>query len=575
MCRLAGRSCGSVDSRRPVKQSVRPVTSTSPPAPESYPVLVVEDDPAIRLMVARTLGAQGYAVTAVGSSEEGLAKLAGISNPIVVTDLRLPGLDGFALVRQLRDRGDDFEAVMMTAHADVEGMALGMHLSVFACLRKPFDLHELVAAVAGAANRLFLRLDRRRRAEELEQRNLELEQALERLKESETRRLLSERLASVGRFAAALNHELNNPLAYVHANVALLAEGAATLRRAIDAWVGGARWIDLDPELREESARYAWDLGEMLKETLGGLDLMRQISNDLGSVSRYRRDAIAAFDLNEVVRSACRIACVEPRLRHALSLHLAEGELRVHGNAGRMAQVVMNLVANAAAAADAERENHVRVSTGRAGVWVTLEVSDTGVGIPSERLARIFEPFATFRQDGSGTGLGLAVVQEIVEEHEGSIEVSSDVGRGSRFRVSLPALHQSSPAPPSSGIAPAPARRLRILVVDDDPALRRVIGRALGRRHQVALADGAAQALALIRCERPDVIVTDLMMPEMDGLGLFERIRAEWPTLAERVVLISGTHSLMREAARRAPALPLLRKPFTIDDLERAVLAVA
>lgn len=568
------------------KRSVTPI-STSPPAPERYPVVVVEDDTAIRQLLGRYLSAQGYLVTATGDADEALAKLKGLDSPIVVTDRQLPGQDGLALVATLRATRDDFEAVLVTAFADVDGLSQAMQLGVFACVRKPFELPDVLGAVSGAANRLFLRLDRRKRARELEARNSELETALARLKESETKRMLSERLASLGRFAASLNHELNNPLAYVHANVSLLASGATRLRRAIEAWVAGRGWGDLDGDLREDVARYVFDLPSMLEESEKGLALMRQISSDLGSVSRYRSDSIEVVDLNEVVSSACRVACVEPRLRDQLEIDLASQPIRVRGNAGRLAQVIMNLVANAAEAGDPERPNHVRVSTAREGASAVLAVSDTGIGIPSERVESIFEPFVTFRSEEGGSGIGLDIVKEIVSEHGGVVEVDSAVGQGSCFRVKLPVVTRASTAPRSSTRAKArslprtsrrpalPQGALRLLFVDDDAAIRRVMTRAFSRRHHVRVADSGVSALRAIELEAPDVVVTDLMMPEMDGVTLFEQIAARWPALAHRVVMISGTHALIREARRRAPSLPLLTKPFAVEELERTIREVS
>src|SRR5262249_50399739 len=152
----------------------------------------------------------------------------------------------------------------------------------------------------------------------------ELASALEQLRASESRRVLSERLASIGRFAASLAHEINNPLAYVQTNLALLTDGAPDLVAAVEALATGAAWNELDKEVAHNAAQFAFEMPTVLEECTTGLTLMRQISTDLGSVARYRTEAEEVFDFNDVVRTACRVARVEPRLRAHIELDLSK-----------------------------------------------------------------------------------------------------------------------------------------------------------------------------------------------------------------------------------------------------------
>jgi signal transduction histidine kinase len=543
--------------------------SRNPPSPDRYPVLLVEDDAEIGRIIITTLKASGYRVTRFPSAEDVLEYAPSGSEPfILLADVRLPGMDGLALTAKMRDVRDDFDVVVVTAHADVESLARAIELGIFRCLAKPFALPELRLAVAGAANRLFLRLDRRRHIAELERRNAELMLAMAQLRQSESRRMLSERLASIGRFAASLAHEINNPLAYVSANMAYLRENSATLIEAVAELSEGRHWSELQPDVASKAKELGAELGTLLDECHEGVTLIRQISDDLRSVARYRSDTEEVFDFNDVVRTACRVARIETRFRAKLEFDLAPGRLDVRGSTGRLAQVVMNLVANAAEANDPDRQNTITVRTRQDHGVVRLDVSDHGVGMTDEQRVQIFEPFVTFKV--GGTGVGLAMVHEIVSECGGEIQVESAPGVGSTFRVQLPAAGVATQThrPPT---APKLPDDVDILIVEDDAVMRRAYERAF-RGRRLRFAENGELGLRAITEQQPDILVTDLLMPEMDGLQLFEIVGERWPTLARRVIFVTGTDSLLAEVQRRAPETAIVRKPFEVRELELLML---
>lgn len=511
--------------------------SVAPPSPATYPVLLVEDDCAISRLIVRALTDQGHDVTAVPTAEEGLARLAFLPPAILVADVRLPGMDGIELVGQVSALRDDVEVILVTAHPDFDALTRAVQLGIFRCLRKPFRLDDLIAVVNGASNRLFLRLDRRRRTEELERRNAELHETVERLRHSEHRRVVAERLASMGQFAAALGHEINNPLAYVQTGLDLIRRGVG----------------------REQQDK-------ILDDCDAGLKLMRQISADLGSVASYRSESATLFDLNEVTRTACRIARVNAGGSTRVLLELAPDGVAVRGSAGRVAQVVMNLVTNAIEATDPARPNTIVVRTGEAGGQATIAVSDTGVGVAVDRREVIFDPFVTFRADAGGSGIGLGVVRHIATELGGTVTVDSEPGVGSTFVVRFPAARRTvgerslrrSSGPPPPGI--------RVLFVDDDVLLRRSLVRGLGA-HDARAAGTGEEALAAIEDEVPDVVITDCDIEDMNGAELYERIVARWPELAARVLFITG----QRSPRLPRPDVPVLHKPFGLDELRAAI----
>jgi PAS domain S-box-containing protein len=240
--------------------------------------------------------------------------------------------------------------------------------------------------------------------------------------------VLADRLASVGRLAATVGHEINNPLAFVLAN----------LEMSLERLGGGG--ID---------AERAADIAEMLREAREGAERVRTIVRDLKVFSRGESEERASVDPRRVLDSCVSMARGEIRHRARLEKRYAPTPA-VRVNESRLGQVLLNLLVNAAHAIPEEspEEHLITVSTGTdAQGRVVIEVSDTGTGMTDEVRRRIFEPFFTTKPGGVGTGLGLSICQSIVTALGGEITVESALGRGSTFRVCLPPAPDSEPPP--------------------------------------------------------------------------------------------------------------------------------
>ena len=530
--------------------------STNPPSPDRFPIVVVEDDEAIRTLVSKVLGAQGYVVHTETTVEKALVRLKGLPAPILVVDKNLPGLTGIDLVETLRSARHDFEAILMTAHADVESLSRALHLGVFRCVLKPFHNEELSAAVAGAANRLFLRIDLRARKADLEARNAELEASLAKLHEAQQARMLGERLASIGRLAAGVAHEINTPLSSVLANLALMGEALAKVADA------GVVTSELD---------------EMLRDARAAADRVRVIVRDLKTFSRGDEERVGPVAIRPIIEATINMAYNE--IRHRARLVKDYGEsCRVHANEARLGQVVLNLLLNAAQAippgdeGSNEAGHEIRVVTRDEDETVLIEVKDTGSGIPKDVLERIFEPFFTTKPIGIGTGLGLSICHSIVTGFGGTIDVDSVVGFGTRVRVHLPKGRALSIHPTASP-EPPPVRRARVLAVDDDAQFLRTIARVLGRENEVVQAGGGREALERLSSgEKFDAILCDLMMPEMTGMDLHaELCRIAPGEAAAMIFLTGGTFTPEAQAFLESVPNPRLSKPFDLKEMRRTV----
>ena len=372
-------------------------------------------------------------------------------------------------------------------------------------------------------------------------------------KQIEAQLMAADRMVSVGTLAAGVAHEINNPLAYVIANLAF----------AIEALHGSQ-----DVKARESV--------EALREAQQGAERVRQIVRDLKAFSRTDDAPAGPVDVHQVVDASINMAWNEIRHRARLVKDYRRDLPRALGNEARLGQIFLNLIVNAAQAipeGDAER-NEIRISTSASGSTVTIAVKDTGSGIPPEHLPRLFDPFFTTKPVGVGTGLGLFICQGIVRSLGGDLTVVSEVGKGSVFNVILPVSFERPPqpaAPPPP--QPAPAARGRILAIDDEPLVGAVLTRALSA-HEVVSLTSAAEALARIRAgEKFDLVFCDLMMPHMTGMDFYVALESEAPEVARQVIFLTG--GAFTQGARdflERTAAPTVDKPFDLKTM-RALVA--
>jgi two-component system NtrC family sensor kinase len=286
-------------------------------------------------------------------------------------------------------------------------------------------------------------------------------------------------------------------------------------------------------------------------------------------------------DINSVVREAVELLAYSLRVDTVdVSQNLASDLPVLWGDADELHQVVVNLISNAQQAMRSSASpRKLAITTRHSGDRITLEVADTGPGIPAEVRSRIFEPFFTTKPPGQGTGLGLSLCQSIVERHQGVISVESTPGHGATFTVEIPvgvppdevesATRRDTP--------PLPARRYRILVVDDEADVAELLAEMLAADgHEVDTAGNGAQALARIRERSYEFVFCDMRMPELDGPGLYHQVKQSRPELLNRWIFLTGDAlgpdtTVFLDRTRT----PTLTKPFGFDDLRRVLVQVA
>jgi len=358
----------------------------------------------------------------------------------------------------------------------------------------------------------------------------------------------AQKMQAIGQLAGGIAHDFNNILQAVTLEIELLRVTPAASAKVL----GHAK------EIGSAVARAA------------------SLTRQLLMFSRLEAMRVEAFDLNAKVGDLMTMLRRLIGDNITLDLELASGGISVEADASMLDQVLVNLAVNGRDAM--ARGGALSIATSRcgqltpaahpSGPYVCLEVRDTGAGIPSEILPRIFDPFFTTKD--SGTGLGLATAYGIVDQHRGWIEVDSELGRGTTFRVYLPErVREATPEPPAAKRT-NPRGTETILLVEDDGGVRRALSLLLeGHGYNVHPADSGAAALAIweLAGGKIDLVVTDLMMPDMNGGELARALSARRPEIA--IVLISG------HGRDLDPSLPasyeLLHKPFEGESLLASV----
>jgi PAS domain S-box-containing protein len=292
------------------------------------------------------------------------------------------------------------------------------------------------------------------RTGELEQANLglhtlteELETAFRELKSAQSRILQQEKMASIGQLAAGVAHEINNPMGFIISNLNSFSKYTGKITTFMQIQAEAVKTLEEDccasavvENLQKQKKLLKLDyvmedLNLLIGESMEGAERIKRIVQNLKSFSRLDDTEFKMTEINAGIESTINIVWNE--IRHKAVLNKELGDIpAIYCNLGQLNQVFMNLLVNAAQAMDSQGE--ITVKTSRDDKNVYIAVSDTGKGIPEDKLNRIFEPFFTTKEVGQGTGLGLSIAYDIVRQHHGVIHVESEVGKGTTFTISLP-----------------------------------------------------------------------------------------------------------------------------------------
>ncbi len=520
--------------------------------PRPLNVLIIDDSAPDALLILRELQRGRYSPTweRVTSAEEMSVALELKAWDLVLSDYVLERFSAPEAFRLLQERALDLPFIVVAGsvgeEAAVEALRAGIHDYVV-----KDNLSRLVVTVERELREASARGERRRLQEQL---------------------LISDRMVSVGQLAAGVAHEINNPLAAVMANLQFALQYLSELDRELRAARMGVPGQPGRPSREESVAQITSSLGDAFEAA----ERVRQIARDLKTFSWSAADERAdPVDVERVLDSCLRMARNE--IHHRARLVKDYGNVPpVLGSESHLGQIFLNLIVNAAQAVPEGRSeaNEIHVATRTRGSHVMVEIRDTGFGIPSEMMPRVFDPFFPSKPRGVGPGLGLAICRHIVSSVGGEIEVESAVGEGTTFRVALPVAPQIYLAQhevESGQRLDAP--RGEILIVEDQVVVANALVRLLSAEHEVTCVRSSREALLQIESGRPfGVVLCDLMMPDMTGMDLFADLSRTAPYLADRIVFMTGGvfTPRAREFLERVPN-PRIEKPFDWDQLRAIV----
>jgi signal transduction histidine kinase len=517
---------------------------------EALRVLIVEDSPDDAELLLRELRKGGYAPQSqrVETRDELRTALERQTWDIVFADYSLPRFsapDAFAVVKEL---GIDVPFIIVSGTVGEETAVAAMRAGVHDYLLKD-KLTRLVAAAERELREAASRAERRKMQERL---------------------FTADRMVSVGTLAAGIAHEINGPLATLMLGLELSLDRLAAVRSTLHAREG-----DGETSRRGSPVARIAEVEEGLRDAHEASEKVCLIAQDLKTFSWAGTDEPRGpVDVQRVLESSLRLVWNEIRYRARLvrSFGVVPAVL---GSEPRLGQVFLNLLLNAAQAIpEGDFERHeIHVATRSDGERVIVEIRDTGSGIAPDALPRVFDAFFTTKPFGVGTGLGLTICQQIVTALGGEIHVTSELGKGTRFRVSLAASERGRLA--RARMEPTGFEgRAAVLVVDDDPVIGSVVRRVLSDEHDVHAAVSVEEALARIAepGARYDLILCDMHMVHRTGMDLHAALLQKDPALAASLVFMIGgaVAPATREFLARIPNARI-EKPFDTHRLRALV----
>jgi signal transduction histidine kinase len=370
---------------------------------EAIRILLVDDEAQFLETLGQRLTLRGFSVLTAGSGLEALETLSRAPVDVVVLDVFMPGMNGIATLKRIKQDHPGVEVILLTAHANLEASLDGMALGAYDYLTKPIKIDKLIDKI----NQAHTHGRKPQQAAQDETFSEKMQQSI----------MAADRLASLGTLAAGVAHEINNPLA-------IIAEATGWLQSKVNA----------EPEISERLRdHFLLALGKITSS----VDRARRISRGLLNYARRTDAIIQEVDLRELAAEVVELTKKTASNTGAqVSIETLTDKPVIWVDPYQLRQVLLNLCTNALQAVKQGGWVKLIIDGGEDTAWITIQ--DNGIGIPPENLERIFEPFFTTKPSDQGTGLGLSVSRGIVEKLGGKIDVESRLGEGTSFTVTLP-----------------------------------------------------------------------------------------------------------------------------------------
>ncbi len=370
---------------------------------ENVRILFIDDETAFLDTIIKRMKKRGFDPERASSGKDGLAVLEKNPIDVVVSDIRMPGMDGIEVLCEVKKRYPKTEVILLTGHATSQDGVVGIKEGAFDYLSKPIEFEHLLGKISQAFDKILRNEEKKREAEF----RVKMEQQM----------IATKRLASLGTLAAGVAHEINNPLAIIN-------ESAGWMK------------LILDKEELADMPRKA-DFEIALDKIDNAVDRARRITHQLLGIVRKDNVVLSEVNVREFLDEIIQMVGVEIKnKRIEIIKHIDNTLTTVWIDPHQVRQILVNLATNAIHATAANGKIFLTVED--SGNEILFIIKDNGEGIPKENLEKIFEPFFTTKSPGSGTGLGLFIIRGIVEKLGGKIDVDSKIGVGTSFRIVFP-----------------------------------------------------------------------------------------------------------------------------------------
>ena len=430
-------------------------------------ILIVDDNSTNIKVLSDSLKVAGYKVLIAKNGHSALSKLDNISPDLILLDVMMPGMNGFEICEkiQLSDRLQDIPIIFMTALSDPEHKVRGLQAGAVDYITKPFQEEEVLARVGV---HMKLRQLNRQLEQRVAERTAELQAALEDLQQAQGQLIHSEKMSALGEMVAGIAHEINNPVSFISGNLPIANNYVQDFCQIFQIYqdIIPSPPVEIQEVLEElEFDFIIEDLPKMLDSMQVGCDRLKQIVLSLSTFSRQDLRQPKPTDLHVGIDAT--ITILGNRLK-AKTERPAIQIIRQYGNlppvlcyGGQLNQVFMNILANAIDALDesnlersydeiADNPNQITIQTqfNPDKEWVRVTIEDNGIGMSAEVQQKVFDRLFTTKGVGKGTGLGMAISRQIIEEkHSGVLRCTSVPGEGTQFTVEIPlALSIATPS---------------------------------------------------------------------------------------------------------------------------------
>ncbi len=374
---------------------------------ENIRILLVDDEADFRSAIARRLSKRGISAEQAGTGQECLDILKNIRPDVIVSDVKMPGMDGLELLRRIREDYPNIEVILLTGHASPQDGVEGIKSGAFDYLTKPLEIEQLVSKITQAYEKIQRQEEKKREAVLRDR----MEQQM----------IITERLASLGTLATGVAHEINNPLAIIKES---------------------AGWMQLILKKEElaQMPRKA-DFEKALGKIESGVERARRITHQLLGFVQKNDSVLSEVDLKQLIEESAELVKREAADKDIeITKEFSPSVKNIWSDPYQLRQVFINLITNSIHATP--KQGKITIKLEAKGKDVVIQVKDTGEGIPKENMKRIFEPFFSTKSPGKGTGLGLFVTRGIIDKLGGKTEVESQVGHGTVFSITLPQYHE-------------------------------------------------------------------------------------------------------------------------------------